>query len=649
MTQLSTLSEESSHTSRPRRRTARIQAQGGRAPRKPTALELSQLIDDEAEESDGVQEEEDLDSYEDDFINDAVRDDGEPIPWEATPERANEDTTPVEDEVDDSADKSPTEEKAPIERITTRSIARGRRGQDSNETISDESNERNAAAMFLNTRGHSKSRSNTAGIPSASTNLGSNPGDTQLKLDIVKRPVGRPRNTPGTMLSRTGHEAFQEFKSNPATPISAAPPVVQPPASGSRAPARQDKGKGVDRSVVPAGPTAGNTLPSASASRSVPQTPTSRVTRAKAGSSKRKRVDSEEEFATDLLPTPTAAFEAAKKAASESPVKKSRNVPTPGAYLETTRVKTVDALPRMCEVMDPDLQDLIFGAVYAPGRLPPLRKATLDAWSSLPGPGMRQLSSYANFSGIVFDVLWQISNFVSKDEIINLSRTDPRAIEAVAQTVGGDSTRYTICVDGVTATCISVGTTIQSSLRFIGPVVAPTSAASARKTPLLKYITFIALCQEFERLVSVCGMLFGHQVMKAQLSEDALTIGTKSTTQEKLDRAKPAIGPGVRSASTSYRQTSYSKFDDALPYDAEVPVYDARDARFNVKDDIDNIGNILPRYTDNDGEIPNGACTLVAYTVSQWLHRTTHEPTIGFNIKWAAVLGEAVDENITYT
>ncbi|KAJ7935007.1 hypothetical protein B0H13DRAFT_2305164 [Mycena leptocephala] len=63
----------------------------------------------------------------------------------------------------------------------------------------------------------------------------------------------------------------------------------------------------------------------------------------------------------------------------------------------------------------------------------------------------------------------------------------------------------------------------------------------------------------------------------------------------------------------------------------------------DVSEDINNLDKVLPRYENNDGEIHNNSCTVIAYTVSQWKDQKFSEEKIGFNIKWAVVLGKPVD------
>jgi hypothetical protein len=77
--------------------------------------------------------------------------------------------------------------------------------------------------------------------------------------------------------------------------------------------------------------------------------------------------------------------------------------------------------------------------------------------------------------------------------------------------------------------------TVKFSLQNISAV----NKSKLPTVPLFKFITGVHLSQEFDRLVGVCGMVFHHQGMHAQLNEDELTFGTKSTTADKLGEPVP--------------------------------------------------------------------------------------------------------------
>ncbi|KAK7016957.1 hypothetical protein R3P38DRAFT_3202552 [Favolaschia claudopus] len=78
---------------------------------------------------------------------------------------------------------------------------------------------------------------------------------------------------------------------------------------------------------------------------------------------------------------------------------------------------------------------------------------------------------------------------------------------------------------------------------------------------------------------------------------------------------------------------------NTLDYTATIPVYNARFTTFNAATDIDRIGEVLPQYTDNNGEIRNNSCAAVGYTITQARYKDGKEH-IHFNLKWVIVVGE---------
>ncbi|KAK6977314.1 hypothetical protein R3P38DRAFT_3237450 [Favolaschia claudopus] len=369
---------------------------------------------------------------------------------------------------------------------------------------------------------------------------------------------------------------------------------------------------------------------------------------------KRKRVESTDEppsvpGSSAVPASALAAFNAAKAEAADAsptppPVKKTKKINKPAAepqvFLEEDSIRRVMDLPVKCEVMKAHLQDDMLVATYQSLNLPNLRAFNFHIWSSSKGPGNQRISLYANHIGLILQVLWAFVNFVRKKHIVNLSRSDPQIFQAVNRGIEKDRTKWTLCVDGTTAVCVSVCTVVQSSLQEIGPVNAP-SAENANSVPLLKYITGIPLCQEWERATAVCGMVLQDEELYAQINEDAVTFGTRSTTNQRLAKlqSKQTGMKGIPSASTSYSSQSYS-FDKSIPYDSSVPVFDGRNREFDVANNIDNLAAILPKYSSDDGEIPNGACVVVAYTVSTYRSAKHQKQNISFNVQWIVVLGD---------
>ena len=85
------------------------------------------------------------------------------------------------------------------------------------------------------------------------------------------------------------------------------------------------------------------------------------------------------------------------------------------------------------------------------------------------------------------------------------------------------------------------------------------------------------------------------------------------------------------------KQFIYNTSFRNLPY--TVPVYDGRKAKFSLKSDVDNLEKVLDRYNEHDGEVPNGACVVIGYTVTQFPDRD-NVANVGLNIMWVIVIGE---------
>ncbi|KAJ7734345.1 hypothetical protein DFH07DRAFT_967667 [Mycena maculata] len=176
---------------------------------------------------------------------------------------------------------------------------------------------------------------------------------------------------------------------------------------------------------------------------------------------------------------------------------------------------------------------------------------------------------------------------------------------------------------------------VQSSVTEVSSVV------KSEKAVKHKFITAIPHGQEIERLAGVIGMVFHKSELKTQIRADAITFGTKSQSPQSTQSSQAVQPRFLTGGSRSFASTSAASSGaaDALNADDEVPVYDGRTTNFDLDADIDDLDNVLPRYDDNNGEPPNGACVLIAYTVSQFLDKVKAD-AVGFNLQWVVVVGE---------
>ncbi|KAK7038496.1 hypothetical protein R3P38DRAFT_3350508 [Favolaschia claudopus] len=360
---------------------------------------------------------------------------------------------------------------------------------------------------------------------------------------------------------------------------------------------------------------------------------------------KRKRVNSIESVDAPAS-SPADIFAAKRSEAASSPPKKITKTDdhVDQTFLEEHEIKRVSAssLPAQCQVTNRELQDMITYHVYL--GLPKLLAGTFIAWSSREGPGMFMISEFASSTpDIDFETLWSCFVFVSKEQFVNLARANPLNFIATSQIYSTDMKRWVLEFNERTAICVSIVCVVASAVTKARHVNPPSSGSkNASKIPVLKFVTGIHLSQDYDRVVGLLSTVFQHPEMHAQLSEDALTFGTKSTTLEKIkkSRSSASTSSGTRSSATRYRTSNYTSSQDSLSWEDEVPVYDARHTPFRADRDIDNLDRLLPRYENHGGEIPNGSCALVAYTVSQYKKMPANEEHVSFNIRFAVVLAE---------
>ncbi|KAH6869296.1 hypothetical protein BKA70DRAFT_1104774 [Coprinopsis sp. MPI-PUGE-AT-0042] len=149
--------------------------------------------------------------------------------------------------------------------------------------------------------------------------------------------------------------------------------------------------------------------------------------------------------------------------------------------------------------------------------------------------------------------------------------------------------------------------------------------------------------QEWERFVGFMATVFGHERLSAQLARDAIQFTTRAhfgkvyeprssggSMSQLFSKVKSPSTKGKARAETSVTADSF-----ALDFDSEVPIYDARDVKFDFNEDLGRIDD-LPRW---DEEIPYGSFVVVGYTVAVFKSDKNRSWTISLNIHWAMVVG----------
>ncbi|RXW16792.1 hypothetical protein EST38_g9065 [Candolleomyces aberdarensis] len=295
----------------------------------------------------------------------------------------------------------------------------------------------------------------------------------------------------------------------------------------------------------------------------------------------------------------------------------------------------VTALPDACEVNDPLLHDPALASDYS--SLPPLRHCELVPWADLPGPGQVQWSEWENQCQRMNNRLaLGFMRFVSNGYFVNPSRASPVAIDIRELNSGSSNTRYHAYVG-------------QSPLVALSPVFLEHSQLTEPSATGLhqRFLRGIFHAQEWERAVAYLNMIFGCRRMHAQLARDALQFSTRGTFKSKTDNgssgsafrktsSKMFTKNVSRSTVSSFHQNKVSADTFSLPNDANIPVFDGRDASgFSVPSDLTRLSERLPVW---HGEIPFGSLVVVAYTVASFRSREGNW-TLGCNIQWAIVLG----------
>ncbi|KAJ7862953.1 hypothetical protein B0H14DRAFT_2575177 [Mycena olivaceomarginata] len=558
-----------------RKRTTRMRTSG----RKPLPSATDRFLDLEAVESGESAGEENLDKYESDFIDDGGDDDRAPISWSRTPSPTPEmqSSKVMASKVAEPA-KQEVGTQPPIAPMTTRSRAKNI----PNTAGAPKVAAKTGPALNLNTD-CSRADANT-GVKAASVLPGTERGDTQRKLETVRKPTASVVvNMDSEEHESAGGNSTQSLSSSDSASFSvgrerSAPPDT-PPSGALHAGAIPDKIVSKAAGKKPAN--RGAKRKRSGTDESEPSEPETAVV---TSPSPRKPVTAPmldtRDFGRGVLPkVPTAEFDRLKEA---SPAKKPKKEET---TLHTVDIKRVQALPAVCEVMDVDLQDPMMHSIYALD-LPKLKRGQVTTWSSNEGSGMFMLSQYPVINPkLSIATVWALLLFVRKGHYINPARIDPRVLEARSPVYARDGPRkrhehsqsllsvvhalfrWVLSVDARPAVCVSVVNSVQSSVQQISTVYGASNSA----TPLLKFITGVHLSQDFDRITEKLG----------------------SPDQK-----------GIKSSSSLYRKQTYTAPTDSLNYDDNIPVYD------------DDLARILPLYT---GEIPANSCTAVAYTISNFV------------------------------
>ncbi|KAJ7220909.1 hypothetical protein GGX14DRAFT_559684 [Mycena pura] len=439
------------------------------------------------------------------------------------------------------------------------------------------------------------------GGPSIGVEFGTVPVDTQRKLQVVATEKPEMPSTPSTVtISSAEYAALVAARDNLVVSANASFPSIPPQPDVSLNDASKP-------------PTSALLSPADAVHEASPK-----LVHVMNVAHKRKLSDAVSTIPDFLQPPSTASQ------ASSSSV-------TGGRVHDENVVLRVKTLPPACEVSFIALQDVPCRHTYTD--LPNLRKGTFVSWSSTPGEGLMLMSALpAVCKNLNAGALWSAFTFGRKGRHVNLSRVDPRLLQAIAPVATGEPAKFTLCIDGRTAVCVSV-CVIEESVLSVG-----LAKGNSRRQ---KFVSGILFSQDFQRLVAVCCMVFEKDSLHAPLAQDAITFGSalepKQTSSSPVKRARVAAGSRIASSST-ISSASYATNTDILRFDDKVPVYDGRSLEGDFENHLDRFSSTLPAYEEHDGELLPGSVVAIGYTVNQY--KGKKGPSVGFNINWVVILGE---------
>ncbi|KAJ7048183.1 hypothetical protein C8F01DRAFT_1287315 [Mycena amicta] len=457
------------------------------------------------------------------------------------------------------------------------------------ETDKSESPEIKPAASVIQTRAQKKKAADmqthlkSLGFkPSSSAGVDAQPVavDTQRTLEVLRAPPALQ----ALGFSAADYEAFLDFmKSRSASAEGGQAPLLKPEA------AKADRTSG----PVVVGPSGGSNTKVAGGKA--------------AGKSLKRKHDTDFD---DVFAGP-AGNPAPPASALGSVGSVHDNTSSPG------QIRTyVVGLPDACEVnpLVVGLQPDSLKAHYA--SLPPLRKGVFTSWSSNDQGGnpllshIKMMCEYLNrpfdiYSGPSFATFTSLA-FIRESHLVD------------GKNIGGKST----------------------------PI---------RRT---KMVVANLFGSEFERAASFICNITNQPILAAQMHKNMLDFSTKrepasvsssssyndsgETPTKKLKGIDTRMFASSAFGASPSKQ-AYSSSDSALPYEADVPVFDLRATTGAFRDCLDNVDS-LPRYTRYGGEVAPGTIAVIGYHVSQYYNSTRKAEAVSLNLQWVMVLGD--DEEV---
>ncbi|KAF9553068.1 hypothetical protein CPC08DRAFT_728167 [Agrocybe pediades] len=294
----------------------------------------------------------------------------------------------------------------------------------------------------------------------------------------------------------------------------------------------------------------------------------------------------------------------------------------------------IKSLPDECEITVVDAMDSWLKDKGYYEDLPNLREVVLAPIRDSDGDGLVLFSSWRDYiPNMPMKQLLRAILFTRDGRFLNPSRVDPLSISARPTAAWSDS-RWELATGGnVTAVCVS-------------PVMIMDSYTS-RFNPALSfsghYISAVFHSYEFNRMISLLGMVVNEPVIHAQVWRDTITIGNKTQKMSKdsssggnaFPKMFVSAGSPIKSSKNIRPVNTAINAIEPLSFDEKIPVYDGVNKKFDMSAEV--LGNLDKHFERFEGEMPPRSCAVVGY-ISQ-LHK--HNPS-GYRLytyaRWVIVL-----------
>ncbi|RXW11200.1 hypothetical protein EST38_g14655 [Candolleomyces aberdarensis] len=287
------------------------------------------------------------------------------------------------------------------------------------------------------------------------------------------------------------------------------------------------------------------------------------------------------------------------------------------------------------ETLHPSLQDDLLKPYYV--NLEKYRSGAFITWSpNVPRQGMTSFRTWGSVCpNVIFSSCMNSINFRKHGNYVNLARVALN--ELCVRNVGAKNQYYNLYTsDKQVAVCLS-------AVRINESFIHNPPTRGLRK----KGVSGTLHTQEYERTAGCVCTCFGHPKLHAQIYLNRISFETRTEfKQEKGDPsslktepadASPAVlSPSVAVSAAAKSATATKAADQfALPFNAEIPVYDARKVEVDFDKHLDDLSS-FPRWK---GEVPVGSFAVIAYTTGTFYSTTQEGWAVSFNIQWVMLIG----------